>query len=96
MKTPPATLLDVPTTPGKVVTELHAWIATHADGSEGIIGALVPGPTGHSLMPLMSSDRWRVDQLEHKAREAMALSKGRGAAEVLAVTLSTFRRVADA
>ena len=41
-------------TPGQRITEIHCWIATYPDRSEGIIASSMPGL---GLTPLMSSRR---------------------------------------
>jgi len=61
-------------TPGQYIRELHVWIATYQDGTEGIIasGLEVRGMSGlgATLTPLMSSHRHLAEALEPKARQA--------------------------
>lgn len=79
--------------PEQRVRELHAWIATHANGGEGIIAALLPGL---GATPLISSRRAVMEQARGAALRAVELSKGRGdAEEVVSVRLVTFRRVEE-
>jgi hypothetical protein len=55
-------------TPGQRVTELHCWIATYADGSEGIIAANA-GELG--MTPLLSSRRATAERMATLADNAM-------------------------
>jgi hypothetical protein len=71
-------------TPGQRITELHCWVATYQDGSEGIIAG---GLEGLGMTPLLSSRRETAEKLEAKAREAMQLTKG----QVVSVRLVTFK-----
>lgn len=41
-------------TPGQRITDLHCWIATYADGTEGIVAA---GLEGLGITTLLSSRR---------------------------------------
>ena len=54
-------------TPGQFIRELHCWIATYTDGTEGIIAGSLEGI---SLLPLMSSRRDVAERLEPMARRA--------------------------
>ena len=73
-------------TPGQRITELHAWIATYADGTEGIIARALPGL---GMTPLVNSRLHVARQLERFAREAMALTRGTPS-PVVSVRLVTF------
>ncbi len=55
------------------VREVHAWIATQADGSENIMQA---GVGGIGLTPLLSSSRRIAEKMEPYAREAKRAAKG--------------------
>jgi hypothetical protein len=59
-------------TPGQRIAELYCWIATYADGTEGIIAGGLPGL---GMTPLVSSRRHVAEQLEAVARNAMRLSQ---------------------
>jgi hypothetical protein len=59
-------------TPGQRITELHCWIATYADGTEGIIAGGLPGL---GMTPLVTSRRHAAEQLEVVAHNAMRLSR---------------------
>lgn len=76
--------------PGQVITELHAWIATYAEGGQGIIAAILPGL---GSAPLVSSKRSHMTMAEGVARHAALLTAGRGNGEVVSVDLVTFQRV---
>jgi hypothetical protein len=65
---------------------LHCWIATYADGTEGVIGG---GVEGVGLVTLMSSRRHIALIMERNAREAMAAT-ARTAHRVVSVRLVTF------
>jgi hypothetical protein len=54
-------------TPGQHIREIHCWIATYPDGSEGIMGY---GTAETGLMPLMSSRRDLAEQVEPLAQRA--------------------------
>lgn len=45
--------------PGKRIDALHAWVATHPSGEEGLISGDIPmpGSRGSRHMPLLSSKR---------------------------------------
>jgi hypothetical protein len=73
-------------TPGQRITELHCWIATYADGTEGIIAGGLPGL---GMTPLVNSRRHMAVKLERFAREAMAAT-ARTAHRVVNVRLVTF------
>jgi hypothetical protein len=59
-------------TPGQLITDLHCWIATYVDGTEGICGGILPG-IGQT--PLISSRRSVAEELGRFAREAQHLSR---------------------
>jgi hypothetical protein len=61
------TLVSSEPTPGQRITNLHCWIATYRDGSEGMIGSILPG-IGQT--PLVSSRLETAESLERFAREA--------------------------
>jgi len=71
-------------TPGQIIRELHCWIATYSDGSEGIIAH---GLEGLGLAPLLSSRRDTAEAMEVLARQAQNLSN-----DVIAVRLETYRK----
>ena len=58
-------------TPGQVITELHCWIATYQDGSEGIIAGGVPDM---GMTPLITSRLHVAKSMESMARQVMRLS----------------------
>lgn len=76
--------------PGQSITELYAWVATHANGGEGIVAAVLPGL---GATPLISSKRAVMAMAEGVARHAVALSAGRAAGRAISVDLVTFKRV---
>lgn len=57
-------------TPHKI-TELFAWVATDQDGTEGVCGQLLPSNT---LMPMIGSDRDRIESLRPAAEEVRRLT----------------------
>jgi hypothetical protein len=73
-------------TPGQRITELHCWIATYADGTEGIVAG---GIEGLGVTTLLSSRHHVAMQLERHARAAMAAT-ARTAHRVVSVRLVTF------
>ena len=64
-------LIASESTPGQKITELHCWIATYADGTEGIIAG---GIDGLGLTTLLSSHRHIAEQLEPMARKAQRMT----------------------
>ena len=58
-------------TPGQRITEIHIWIATYQDGTEGIIAAGFPSL---GITPLMSSRRELAQKLEARACAVMVAS----------------------
>jgi hypothetical protein len=77
-------IASVPT-PGQFIRELHLWIATYADGTEGIVG----GNLGMGMTPLMSSRRATAERLAALAERARAASLGTPH-PVVSVRLVTF------
>jgi hypothetical protein len=71
-------------TPGQIIRELHCWIATYSDGSEGIVAH---GLEGIGLTVLLSSRRETAEAMETLARKAQDLSSN-----VIAVRLETYRK----
>lgn len=57
---------------GFKIQTLHAFIATEADGTEGVIGAHING----MMMPFVAADPVRVDALRDRARD-IARASGR-------------------
>lgn len=72
-------------TPGQIIRELHTWIATYDDGSEGIVAG---GFEGIGMMPLVTSRLEVARLMEGPAWRAQALAPG-----VVSVRLVTYRRV---
>lgn len=64
-------LIDSEPTPGQRITELHCWIATYRDGTEGIVAA---GLEGLGMTTLLSSKRHVAERLADVAHGAMRLS----------------------
>ncbi|HEY0203838.1 MAG TPA: hypothetical protein VGC15_06805 [Acetobacteraceae bacterium] len=84
-------LLELPAPPDQRVRELHAWIATHRSGAEGIISADLPGPLGEKMhMPLVSSRRDVAVALEPFAKRALFLGRNQQDPAV-SVRLVTFK-----
>jgi hypothetical protein len=75
---PPA---DLP--PGDKITDLHVWIATMRDGSEGIVAG---GLEGLGLTTMMSSRRHVAEGLAGTVRNVQAMA----ADNVVSVRLVTF------
>jgi hypothetical protein len=86
--------IDDPPAAEHRVTELHAWIATHPDGAEGIASADVDFGSGFGVrhVPLMSSKRKVAEGLkplaEQVRQEALIQSGTR-----VTMRLVTFRKV---
>lgn len=71
--------------PEQRIDELHAWIATHENGGEGIIATILPGI---GSTPMVSSRRHVMEAArDHVAKTAALLGN------VVAVKLVTYRRV---
>jgi hypothetical protein len=73
-------------TPGQSITELHCWIATYDDGTEGIVAG---GLEGLGVTPLISSRRRIAENMEPMARKA-ALLTWQTKHRVISVRLVTF------
>jgi hypothetical protein len=54
-------------TPDQLIRQIHCWIATYPDGTEGIIATDAPG---YSMLPLLSSRQAEAQALEGAARKA--------------------------
>jgi len=66
-----ARLIKSESTPGQQITELHAWVATYEDGTEGIVAG---GVAGVGLTPLLSSRRDLAENMQGLAREAQRMT----------------------
>lgn len=55
---------------GYRIDALFAFVAVHADGDEGVIGAQIGGV----MMPLVAADRTRLEELRPYARAAARAS----------------------
>ena len=80
--------LVLPMQPDQRVRELHAWVATHQSGAEGIIAALI----GNVLSPLVTSKPNVARGMEALARQAAAMSQA-GTDPAVRVRLATYRLV---
>ena len=78
-------LIESEPTPGQFIRQLHVWIATYPDGTEGIVG----GDLGMGMTPLMSSRRPVAELLQGFAARAVLASK-RTPHPVVSVRLVTF------
>lgn len=58
--------------PGFKIKEIHAFIATEDDGTEGVIGQLMPDGV---FMPFVCADSERVKQLRPFAKNIAKISK---------------------
>jgi hypothetical protein len=67
----PDRLISSEPTPGQFITEIHCWVATYADGTEGIIAGGLPGL---GMTTLLSSHRHIAESLEDTARRAMRMT----------------------
>ena len=89
--------LELPAPADQRVRELHAWIATHKSGAEGIISADFPvilEPSERMHMPLVSSKRSIAERMGPYAKRAAFL--GRHAEDPpVSVRLVTFRMEAS-
>ena len=66
------TLVHSEPTPGQHITELHCWVATYRDGTEGIVAS---GMSMLGMTPLLSSRRDTAERLEALAHDVMRLSQ---------------------
>lgn len=73
-------------TPGQIIRELHCWIATYSDGTEGIIAS---GLEGLGMTPLISSRRDKAEALEVVARRIQRAAMHQ-TNRVLGIRLVTF------
>lgn len=73
-------------TPGQRITDLHCWIATYADGTEGIVAA---GLEGLGITTLLSSRRAAAERLEPIAKAGLRESM-HFAHPIVSVRLVTF------
>jgi hypothetical protein len=64
-------LIGSESTPGQQITDIHCWIATYADGTEGIIAG---GIEGLGLTTLVSSRRHVAEKMEPIARRAQRMT----------------------
>jgi hypothetical protein len=64
-------LISSEPTPGQRIDQLHCWIATYRDGSEGIIAG---GLQGLGMTALLSSRRHVAESMESVAEKSRALS----------------------
>jgi hypothetical protein len=63
----------------KKITSLYAWVATVADGGEGIPAAIITMADGNCAMPLFGADMDRMNSLRG---EAVALKRQLGVARM--------------
>lgn len=77
--------------PRERITELHAWIATSEDGSEGLVAG---GIEGMGMVPLVTSRRHIAEAMGRVAERALREARADGSLMV-SVRLVTFR-VAEA
>jgi hypothetical protein len=75
-------------TPGQFIREIHCWIATYPDGTEGIIAG---GIEGLGMTPLLSSRRDVAERLEPQARRAQqaVMHQAKRIVSILLVTFTT-------
>jgi hypothetical protein len=66
-----AAFLHLPAPEEQRIAVLYAWIATHADGTEGIIGGWFDGQP----VPLVSAFRKTADQMGAMAEQARVLGE---------------------
>jgi len=77
--------------PEQRIEKVHCWIATQANGAEGIISADMPMEGfGMRHMPLLASKRSVAAQMEDLARRAQRGSMHLGAGRVVRIRLATF------
>jgi hypothetical protein len=58
---------------GQKIERLYAWIATEADGGEGVCAMSLPD--GKTLMPLVGADMERIESLRAHAGLVARISK---------------------
>ena len=71
-------LADFPPDAGQRVHVLYAWIATHPDGSEGIMSADLPMFEGMRHVPLLSSKRHVVENMRDLVEQIVSMSVAAG------------------
>lgn len=93
MRAPSNLYIDNPPPSEQRIDALHVWIATYADGSEGIVSADLPLASGLGMrhMPLMSSKRELVERMEPLARSVQKAAV-RQAKRITKLDLVTYRR----
>lgn len=76
----------------KRVDEIHIWIATHANGGEGVMAADMPyGLPGHVRhVPLMASSRATAERFSDLAHELQSIAAREG--EFITLELRSFIR----
>jgi len=84
-----SSIIDLPVPPDQKVTSLHAWIAIHENGGEGIISADLPAGKSMRHMPLIASRRDRAFRMEPLAEEAAEMSQT-SAQPVVRIELRSF------
>ena len=86
-----SSIIDLPVPPDQKVTSLHAWIAIHENGGEGIISADLPSGRTRTMrhMPLMASRRDLAFRMEPLAEEAAEMSQT-SAQPVVRIELRSF------
>lgn len=86
--------LDAPPPGDQRIRQIHVWIATYANGSEGIISADLPMPVGLGTrhMPLMNSKRDVAENLQPLARRAQRAAMHQ-ADRIVSIRLVTFAAV---
>jgi len=80
------TLVHSEPTPGQRIVNLHCWVATYQDGSEGIIAGGLPDM---GMTPLVTSRRHVAEGMEAIARQVQRLSQ-QTPHPVVSVRLVTF------
>jgi hypothetical protein len=60
----------------QTITSLYAWIATQADGSEGVPGMQLEVQGVPMMMPLMGADQERLDSLREYVEMIASYSPG--------------------
>lgn len=75
------------------IERLYAWIATHADGEEGVPATRAPDG---AALPLVGADRERIESFREIARGALRRSDVVGVRLVCFDHLVEIERLADA